>query len=277
MKQKKKRISWGGVALLVCGLLALTGFLASQSTKASATTPAFVRIIHASPFVGTADVFLDGSPLLTSFAFGAVTGYAAIPAGPHKVQIALVGKGIGASALTETLTTQPGTVYTVAAIGTSPQNLSLEVFVDNNSVVSGTAKVRVYQLSPNGGSMNVTSGGQALVPTILYQQASNYFTMPEGSRTFDLASSQNGKSLSIATTLKTNTVTSIFEVGMFNGSPQAELVTTQVAAVPGLPETGSNPFAFLSDGQLSTPWLLIVIATLFVGGTLFTRRLFAGH
>src|SRR2546428_10755546 len=61
----------------------------------SADSTAFVRVIHASPDIGTADVFVDGSKLLSSFQFGAVTDYVQVPTGPHKVQIALIGKGIG--------------------------------------------------------------------------------------------------------------------------------------------------------------------------------------
>jgi len=116
------------------------------SAYAQSQSPSFVRIIHASPYVGTADVFLDGAKLLSSFAFGSVTDYAPIPAGPHKVQIALVGKGTGAAVITQTLAVTPGLVYTVAAIGSQPTGLSLEVFIDNNLVSAGTAKVRVYHL-----------------------------------------------------------------------------------------------------------------------------------
>src|SRR5256884_5452559 len=131
---------------LVLGVLALITFFSIQAKPASAaTSPSFVRIIHASPFVGTADVFVDGSKLLSSFAFGAVTDYAAVPPGPHKVQIALVGKGIGASVITQTLSVSPGVAYTVAAIGTQAAGLSLEVFVDDNRQAPGQAKLPVYQ------------------------------------------------------------------------------------------------------------------------------------
>ena len=278
MKTKKSRLSWAGLVLLLSGIFSLTGFLLLPITSAQAdtATPAFVRVIHASPFVGTADVFVDGNPFLTSFAFGAVTGYAAIPPGPHKVQIALVGKGIGASALTETLAVQPGGVYTVAAIGTSPTTLSLEVFNDNNVASSGTARLRIYQLAPDGGWMTLLNDGQSMAG-INYQQASEYFTMSTGSSSFSLDTAHANQSLSLATNLKANTVTSIFAVGMFSGAPHAELVSTQVAALPGLPQTGSNPFAFVSDGHLSTPWLLIALALIVVGGTFFTRRLFSSH
>jgi len=242
---------------LVLGVLALLVLFGIHAHPASAaTSPSFVRIIHASSFVGTADVFVDGSKLLSSFAFGAVTDYATIPPGPHKVQIALVGKGIGASALTETLTVNPGSAYTVAAIGTQANNLSLQVFVDNNVLATGTTKFRVYQLSPDAGSMTVAAGGQTLVNGISYQNASNYLVIPAGAYTFAANSSANNATLSTSATLAANKVASLFVVGMFNGIPKSALVTTQAAGLPGVPNTGSDPNA-LSPTQSApslTPW-----------------------
>src|SRR5207248_4199550 len=143
------------LALGIISIIAFASLFGLQRYSASAASPSFVRVIHASPEVGTADVFVDGKKLLSSFQFGAVTDYVALPAGPHKVQIALVGKGIGASAITQTLAVSPGVAYTVAAVGTKATGLSLEVFIDNNLVAPGTAKLRVYQLSPNAGSVSV--------------------------------------------------------------------------------------------------------------------------
>src|SRR5262250_593942 len=99
------------------GVLAFTTLFSLQRQTASAASPSYVRVIHASPFVGTADVFVDGTKLLSSFQFGAVTGYVAIPAGPHQGQNARVGEGIGASVISETLAVSPGVAYTVAATG----------------------------------------------------------------------------------------------------------------------------------------------------------------
>ncbi len=272
MDSRKSRFSLSGIGLLLCGLLTLMGFFALQSHSASAASPAFVRIIHASPYVGTADVFVDGSPFLTSFGFGAVTDYKAVPATAHKVQIALQGKGINASALTETLpVVQAGVAYTVAALGTSPTNLSLQVFVDDNKAASGQAKVRVYQLSPDAQPVQVTASGQSVVDALPYQKDSDYFNLPTGSYMFSFSP----VSLSTSLALKANIVYSVFVVGMVSGSPKIELVPTETPALPGLPSTGSDPSVIISEGWLSTPWLLIALAAIVVGGTLFTRRLFA--
>src|SRR6266536_3528676 len=233
---------------LTLGILALLGCFGIWALPASAQaqSPSFVRIIHASPDVGTADVFLDGSKLLSSFQFGAITDYASIPAGPHKVQIALVGKGINAAAITETLTVSPGTAYTVAAIGTSATGLSLKVFVDDNIIASGKTKVRVYQLSPTIGS-------------------------------FDVTAPQANTTLSIAQTLKANTVTSILVVGKSTGSPKLELVPAQANGLPGLPGTGSDPRPLSTSSQPLTPWLLAALALLMIGTAVFARRMAHTH
>ena len=270
---------------LALGVLALIASFGIQAKPASAaTSPSFVRIIHASPFVGTADVFVDGSKLLSSFAFGAVTDYAAIPPGPHKVQIALVGKGIGASALTETLTVNPGSAYTVAAIGTQASNLSLQVFVDNNYLSSGAAKLRAYQLSPDAGPVTVAAGGKTLLSGISYQKASDYLEVPSGGYTFDVTSPTNNATLSTSATLKADMVASLFIVGMFNGTPTSAVVTSQTKGLPGVPNTGSDPNAG-SPGDNTLPlapwsWPLGIASLLFIGSGILIRKVIvkrSGH
>ena len=262
--------------LLVSGGLALLILLAPWGERAEAATPAYIRVIHASPAVGTADVFVDGNLLLSSFAFGSVTGYAPLPPGPHKVQIALVGKGIGASVITETLDVQPGVVYTAAAIGSQANDLSIEVFIDNNFISAGQAKARIYNLSPDAGAFNVSSNGNTLLNQVGYQQASNYLTMTAGSYTFDLAAPGTNTNLPLTETLPKNTVTSIFVVGMANGTPRIELVPSQVNGVPGVPFTGSDPNALPGSNNVQAPnlalWLLPVLAAMLIGSGFFFRR-----
>ncbi len=269
-----------GVGLLgLCGLAAFFGVQTFSASAHPVASPSFVRVLHASPDVGTADVFVDGAKLLSSFAFGAITGYASIPAGPHKVQIALVGKGIGASVITETLSVNPGFAYTVAAIGTQATGLSLEVFVDNNLLSPGTAKLRVYQLSPDAGSVSVAAGGTTLLGGIGYQNASNYLVLPAGAYTFEVASAANNATLSASATLNANTVASLFVVGMFTGSPKSQLVISQAAGLPGVPNTGSDPNAVPpSDAaQPLTPWSwpLGIASLLCIGSGVLMRRVTA--
>jgi hypothetical protein len=281
MKMKRTLASLVSRLFLTLGIIsiiALAALFGVQRHAASAASPSYVRVIHASPFVGSADVFVDGAKLLSSFQFGAVTGYVAVPAGPHKVQIALVGKGIGASVISETLTVSPGVAYTVAATGASPSSLGLEVFIDNNLLSPGTAKLRLYQLSPDAGSASMDTGGNALVNGVVYPSASDYLAIAAGSYTLGVDSSSNA-SLHVSATLKANTVTSVFAVGLVNGTPKFALVTTQVAGLPGVPNTGSDPNAFTQEdnAQPLAPWTWLIgcLSLLLIGSGLFVRRLVA--
>ncbi|MGZ3618017.1 MAG: DUF4397 domain-containing protein, partial [Ktedonobacteraceae bacterium] len=219
-----------------------------------------------------------GSKLLSSFQFGAVTDYVAIPAGPHRVQIALVGKGIGASVISETLAVSPGVAYTVAATGATPSSLALQVFIDNNLLSPGTAKLRLYQLSPDAGSVSLDTGGNALLSGVGYESASNYLAISPGSYTLGVDTSNNA-SLHTSTTLKANTVTSVFAVGLVHGTPNIQLVTAQVQGLPGVPNTGSDPNAMTQTNTVQPlagwTWLIGCLSLLLIGSGMFVRRLVA--
>src|SRR5260370_41998195 len=89
--------------LLVFGLIALLALFGTQVFAARAESPSFVRIIHASPFFGAADVLLDVSKLLTSFLFCSVLVYPAILPGADKLLIALLVKGSAAYCIAKAL------------------------------------------------------------------------------------------------------------------------------------------------------------------------------
>ena len=136
---------------LTFGLLSFLFLLNTQPLPASAASPSFVRIVDASPDVAIVAVFVDGAKFLENVQFATVTDYRQLPAGQHRVQIALIGRGSGVSVINQSLSVQAGSAYTVAAIGTKATGFSLQVFVDNNLMAVGMAKVRVYHLSPMAG------------------------------------------------------------------------------------------------------------------------------
>lgn len=268
------------MTILVCRLPFLLGTLAlliffTGAKPAAAATPAFVRIIHASPDVGTADVFVDGSVLLSSFQFGAITDYAAIPPGPHKVQIALVGKGVGGSLITQTLAVSPGIAYTVAATGTKATGLGLEVFIDDNVVTGNMAKVRVYHLSPDAGPVDVATGGNKVITGLAYKQASDYLMVPAGSYTFDVTATEANATVQTSASLKSGMVTSVFAIGLLKGEPKLQFVAATTRGVPGMPNDGSDPNAVPASSFSQAPWLWLAgaLALLTVSIAVLGRRL----
>jgi energy-converting hydrogenase Eha subunit E len=85
MRHKHAPILLVGYFLSLSLVMVMAGIAGPAITPAFADSPALVRIIHAAPAVGTADIFLDGQKILSDFGFGTVTGYVSIPPGPHKV------------------------------------------------------------------------------------------------------------------------------------------------------------------------------------------------
>lgn len=267
MRHLKKLIS---LFLLSCVTLLLAVF-SMPATYAYAEGMAYIRVIHASPDAGVVDVFVDGNKLLSSFQFGVVTPYVPLPAGGHHVQIALIGTGVGAAVITQTITVQVNTPYTVAALGTKAAGFSLSVFADNNVVSNNEAKVRVYHLSPGTGTVNITNGSNSVVNDLSYQKASGYINIPAGSYT--LNATIPNKTVPISTNLKPWTITSVFAIGEVNGVPKLEFVSTQVNGIPGMPGTGSDPNAVVNTNtQPLLPWTFGTLFLLVIGGGFATRR-----
>ncbi|MBO0783519.1 MAG: DUF4397 domain-containing protein [Ktedonobacteraceae bacterium] len=242
----------------LAGIASLLLMLFCVPMSASAASTSYVRVIHASPFIGIADVFVDGQKLLSTFQFAAVTDYVPVPPGAHKVQISLVGKGINASIVTQELTVAAGTTYTVAALGSDSNALSLQAFVDDNQVAPNKAKVRFYQLSPDAANIKVSIGDDATLQNTLYPKTSNYISVPSGP--CDIGATIGQTSLpKLSLNLPANTVTSVFAVGKVTGNPQIRLVSARAQGLPNMPNTGSDPRPLEQPAQTSN-WLPFLLA-----------------
>lgn len=279
MKQASSAAMPGLRTSLMVGIVALLAlcsvqFIYPQSVSADSTS--YVRIVHAAPDVGTVDVFMDGTRILSNFQFGTVTGYIPLPAGTHSIQAALIGKGINAAVISKSIAVTAGTPYTVAALGTNTDGFTLRVFADDNLVVNNQAKVRVYHLSPGVGDVRVAASANTLIDQLSYPQASDYVSVPAGAYTFDLTLPNNA-TVPLSAQLKSWTVTSIFAVGMLNGSPKFQLLSNQVPGLPGLPNTGSDPHASVPASQPLIPWAPASLALLLLSAGLILRRSKKSH
>ncbi|WP_052890436.1 DUF4397 domain-containing protein [Thermogemmatispora carboxidivorans] len=261
-------------ALLAC-MKAIPAFLLALALvlwllpggQAAAQGNALVRVVHASPAAGNVDVFVDGGKLLSNFAFGTVTDYVSVAAGPHRIQVAPAGKGIDAAVINETVSVDADMAYTVAAIGDSASNLGLQAFVDNNQLSSGMAKVRVYHLSPNAGPVDIATGGKTVISGLTYKNASDYLSVPPGSYTFNVTATQANATVPVSATLQSGMVYSVFAVGLYKGTPELKFVVAAVSGVPGMPNTGSDPNALPQSASTPTvlPWVSGLIALLALG------------
>ncbi len=254
MKRRSLIISVFGSLLMTILFVSPLFRSASVAKAADPDTSSYVRVIHASPFVGTADIFVDGKLLLSSFQFAAVSDYVAVPPGSHDVKVSLVGKGINAAVLTQKLTVPSNKVLTVAALGTEPQKLSVQVFEDDNQVVPNQARVRVYHLAPDAGNVEVQVGEEYKFNNVGYTVASQYMNEDTGPCEMSVNDTEYNKSLKITASLRPNTITSIFAVGLFRGNPKIQLVEAQTQGIPGLPGTGGDPYARPADDFSFSLW-----------------------
>lgn len=267
----RQHIKKSACLFLTGSVFALLALFSMRPSAVHAESMAYIRVIHASPDAGIVDVFVDGNKLLSSFQFGVVTPYVPLPAGGHKVQISLIGTGVDAAVITQTITVSAGTPYTVAALGTKASGFSLAVFTDNNVVSTKDAKLRIYHLSPNASGVNVSNGTNTIANGLTYQTASNYVNIASGSYTLNAALSAS-QALSLNASIKPWTVTSVFAIGVVNGTPAIQLISTQVAGVPGMPGTGSDPNAVSTSTQPFAPWMLGIAFFLAIMASCATRH-----
>jgi hypothetical protein len=258
-------------------LLSFTYFslFSPTHTTAHADGVAYIRVVHAAPDVGIVDVFADGQKILSSFQFASVSPYVPLSSGAHKVQVALLGQGINAAAMTQTISVTANETYTVAVIGTQATGHSFKIFNDNNTVSHDDAELRIYHLSPGTAAVDVDEQNNTIIPQLSYPQASNYISIPSGQHTFSLNDSSQNAQASFTTTLKPWTVTSIFAIGLLKGNPQLRFVTSQVQGIPALPQTGSDPNARPLSTPAPTsslPWLVLTFVLLLIGAGILSWR-----
>lgn len=137
-------------------LIALTG--SASLRLLDSETPADVRVAHLAADVGPVDVLIDDvlSPVQGA-AFGAITGYLPLAAGPtnFKVTVADDASAVAIDTLDE-VALEAGETYTVAAVGLAGDgSLTYDVAVDNPRRIATESRVRIFHSSPAAGDVDI--------------------------------------------------------------------------------------------------------------------------
>jgi hypothetical protein len=269
LQRGKTMLSLGGLIrsiMLISGISLLLTLFIGPLRSVSAESPTFVRVVNASPDASVTSIFVDGKEIVHNFQFGTVTAYVTIPAGNHRWQMAAIGKGPGASSMTEMVRCDPGVAYTIFSYGTQKTGIKLGMFMDDNALATGSAKVRVYHLASQTGAVDVSANTIALANGLTYPNASSYVLLPSGAYTFHMAGTTSS---SVSSTMSSGFVESIFLINKSSGN-QVQVVTAQEKGLPTLPNTGSDPRA--TDGTVSNHPLFtwgIVLVVGIIAGLLF--------
>lgn len=169
----------------VLRVLAVGTLTFSMVGVASASEPAMVRVLHASPDAPAVDVHLDGAKVdaLTNVPFGTISGYLDIPAGDHNVKVYATGTTTGA-VIDANVTVASGSRYTIAATNTVAA-IAAQIIEDKPAPECEGAQVRVIHLSADAPAVDVATAGaapaDAVVKGLAYPNATGYLSLPAGS------------------------------------------------------------------------------------------------
>src|SRR5947209_19298303 len=95
-----------------------------------------------------------------------------------------------------------------------------------------------------------------LIAGLAYPGASNYLRLRADTYTFTISAPQPAFAVPDQVILKTNTVTSVFVVGVYHGISPLQFVHVQVKGLPSMSGTGSDPNAAPMNSSPLTPLTL---------------------
>lgn len=200
---------------------------------------ACVQVIHASPDAPAVDVYVDGGLALEGLEFGAASGWVALPAGDHQVQVAATGEAADTAVIDATLTLEAGVAYEVAATGLLA-DITPQVYVaDLSPLEADMARIQVLHTSPDAPAVDIAvTGGDVLVPELAFPDASGYLTVPAGA--YDLEVRPAGTTdVALAlpgVELEAGTVYDVYAIGLLeDGSLNVLVVATSIGGAEATP------------------------------------------
>lgn len=143
---------------------------------------AAVNVIHASPDAPAVDVYVDGEQALTGLAFGEFSGWVALPAGEHQIQVTAEGAELDSAVIDAMVTIEAGAAYHIAATGLL-EDITPQIYqVDLSMLEDEMARVRVIHTSPDAPAVDIAvTGGDVLIENLEFPNASDFLEVPAGS------------------------------------------------------------------------------------------------
>jgi hypothetical protein len=193
-----------------------------------------VNVVHASPDAPAVDVYVDGALALEGLAFGDYSGWVALPAGDHQVQVAATGEPANTAVIDATVTLEAGMAYQVAATGTLAEIAPQVYPVDLSDPGAEMARVRVIHASPDAPAVDVAvTGGDVLVADLAFPDASDALVVPAGAYDLEVrpAGTEDVALPLPGVTLEAGMVYDVFAIGLLEDGSLAVLVVPSTAAV----------------------------------------------
>lgn len=140
---------------------------------------AVINVLHLSPDAPNVDVLLNGEAALTDVAFGDFSGWVAVPAGEHQVQVVPTGEMADAAVIDAMVEVEAGAAYHIAAIGLVAEIQPAIFQADLSMLEDEMARVRVLHTSPDAPGVDIAvTGGDVLIENLEFPNASDYLEVP---------------------------------------------------------------------------------------------------
>ncbi len=187
-----------------------------------------LRVVHAVPDGPAIDVSANNVALFCNLPFKTVTRYASVAPGSTTIMVTPTGAN-QPTVMNTTVTLNANVGHTVVATGMMSSIQPLVLTDDNSAPPAGQVKVRFAQVAPNAPNVDVAiRGGPVLFTNVAFMNATNYLNIGQG--TFDLEVRVTGTSNVILTMpgimLNQGTVYTVFAMGLVNGQPPLQAVTS---------------------------------------------------
>jgi len=194
-----------------------------------------VRLVHAVPDAPPLDVLVDDTLAFANVPFTRTTGYRSLVIGPHTLKIVPAGATAPVLAST-TLTVEADRGYTVIALG-KLASVELQVLADDNSLPeAGQTRLRFVHASPDAPALDMAIENNLLLfGNVSFKGVSDYRPLDAG--TYDLEVRASGTVTEVLNVpgveLAEGTVNTIIAMGLMEGEPALQLVTSVDATRPG--------------------------------------------
>jgi hypothetical protein len=193
---------------------------------------ACLNVIHASPDAPAVDVYVDGAQALGDLAFGETSGWVAVPAGEHQVQVTAAGAELATAVIDADLTLIEGGAYEVAATGLLAEITPQVYQVDLSPLAAddeATARLRVVHASPDAPAVDVAvKDGDVLIADLAFPDASDYLSVPAASYDLEVrAAGTPDVALELpGIELEAGTVYSVYAIGQVSDGTLTVLAVT---------------------------------------------------
>ncbi len=196
---------------------------------------AAINVLHLSPDAPAVDVLLNGDVALENVAFGDFSGWVAVPAGEHQVQVVPTGEMADAAVIDAMVTVEAGAAYHIAAIGMVADIQPAIFQADLSMLMDDNARIRVIHTSPDAPAVDIAvTGGDVLIENLEFPNASDYLEVPAGS--YDLEVRPTG-TMDVAlplpgVALEAGMVYDVFAIGTLADSTLNVLVVPSTTHAP---------------------------------------------